>query len=143
MLSDRDVRVGREAQGNVGQGGRGVETQRTQSPISPQGLVERSQLQRERHGQTDQSYCCYDNSVHVTPVNLAACAHIYQAHTITHTPVSCLHAAVHYGPVTSVCMLGTDPVLPLAIAVLELLGLLGPDPGALLQSEDTVEDRPH
>lgn len=38
---------------------------------------------------------------------------------------------------TSVCMLGTDPVLPLAIAVLELLGLLGPDPGALLQREET------
>lgn len=38
---------------------------------------------------------------------------------------------------TSVCMLGTDPVLPLAIAVLELLGLLGPEPGALLQREET------
>ena len=38
---------------------------------------------------------------------------------------------------TSVWMLGTDPVLPLAIAVLELLGLLGPEPGALLQREET------
>lgn len=38
---------------------------------------------------------------------------------------------------TSVCMFGTDPVLPLAIAELELLGLLGPEPGALLQSEET------
>lgn len=34
-------------------------------------------------------------------------------------------------------MLGTDPVLPLAIAELLLLGLLGPDPGALLQREET------
>lgn len=34
-------------------------------------------------------------------------------------------------------MLGTDPVLPLAIAELELLGLLGPEPGALLQREET------
>lgn len=34
-------------------------------------------------------------------------------------------------------MLGTDPVLPLAIAEFELLGLLGPDPGALLQRDDT------
>lgn len=34
-------------------------------------------------------------------------------------------------------MLGTDPVLPLAMAVLELLGLLGPEPGALLQREET------
>lgn len=34
-------------------------------------------------------------------------------------------------------MLGTDPVLPLAIAVFELLGLLGPEPGALLQREET------
>lgn len=38
---------------------------------------------------------------------------------------------------TSVCMLGTDPVLPLAIAELLLLGLLGPEPGALLQREET------
>lgn len=38
---------------------------------------------------------------------------------------------------TSVWMLGTDPVLPLAIAELELLGLLGPEPGALLQREET------
>lgn len=38
---------------------------------------------------------------------------------------------------TSVCMLGTDPVLPLAMAVLELFGLLGPEPGALLQREET------
>lgn len=41
---------------------------------------------------------------------------------------------------TSVCMLGTDPVLPLAIAELELLGLLGPEPGALLQREETGGD---
>lgn len=34
-------------------------------------------------------------------------------------------------------MLGTEPVLPLAMAVLELLGLLGPEPGALLQREET------
>lgn len=34
-------------------------------------------------------------------------------------------------------MLGTDPVLPLAIAELLLFGLLGPDPGALLQREET------
>lgn len=34
-------------------------------------------------------------------------------------------------------MLGTDPVLPLAIAELLLLGLLGPEPGALLQREET------
>jgi len=34
-------------------------------------------------------------------------------------------------------MLGTDPVLPLAIAVLELLGLLGPEPGALLHRDET------
>lgn len=38
---------------------------------------------------------------------------------------------------TSVCMFGTDPVLPLAMAELELLGLLGPEPGALLQREET------
>lgn len=37
-------------------------------------------------------------------------------------------------------MLGTEPVLPLAMAELELLGLLGPEPGALLQSDDTGRD---
>lgn len=37
-------------------------------------------------------------------------------------------------------MLGTDPVLPLEMAVLELLGLLGPEPGALLHIEDTGKD---
>lgn len=37
-------------------------------------------------------------------------------------------------------MLGTDPVLPLAIAELELLGLLGPEPGALLQREETGQE---
>lgn len=42
---------------------------------------------------------------------------------------------------TSVCILGTDPVLPLAIAELELLGLLGPDPGALLHSEETGQEK--
>lgn len=41
---------------------------------------------------------------------------------------------------TSVCMLGTEPVLPLAMAELELLGLLGPEPGALLQRDDTGRD---
>lgn len=44
----------------------------------------------------------------------------------------CLH--------TSVCMFGTEPVLPFAMAELELLGLLGPEPGALLQSDDTGRD---
>lgn len=38
---------------------------------------------------------------------------------------------------TSVCMFGTEPVLPFAMAELELLGLLGPEPGALLQRDDT------
>lgn len=38
-------------------------------------------------------------------------------------------------------MLGTDPVLPLAIAELELLGLLGPEPGALLQREETDPEK--
>lgn len=42
---------------------------------------------------------------------------------------------------TSVCMLGTDPVLPLAIAELELLGLLGPEPGALLQRDETDPEK--
>lgn len=37
-------------------------------------------------------------------------------------------------------MLGTEPVLPLAMAELELLGLLGPEPGALLQRDDTGRD---
>lgn len=44
---------------------------------------------------------------------------------------------------TSVCMLGTEPVLPLAMAELELLGLLGPEPGALLQRDDTGRDKRH
>lgn len=41
--------VGREAQGDIRQGGRGVEIQRTQCPISTQCLMERSQLQADRH----------------------------------------------------------------------------------------------
>lgn len=43
--------------------------------------------------------------------------------------------------VTSVCMFGTEPVLPFAMAELELLGLLGPEPGALLQRDDTARHR--
>lgn len=42
---------------------------------------------------------------------------------------------------TSVWMLGTDPVLPFDMAVLELLGLLGPEPGALLHMEETGPHR--
>lgn len=38
-------------------------------------------------------------------------------------------------------MLGTDPVLPFAMAELELLGLLGPEPGALLQRDETGPDK--
>lgn len=38
-------------------------------------------------------------------------------------------------------MLGTEPVLPFAMAELELLGLLGPEPGALLQRDDTGRDQ--
>lgn len=44
---------------------------------------------------------------------------------------------------TSVCIFGTEPVLPFAMAELELLGLLGPEPGALLQRDDTGRDRRH
>lgn len=49
VLTHRDVRVGREAQGDIRQRGRGVEIQRTQCPISPQRLMQRSQLQTDRH----------------------------------------------------------------------------------------------
>lgn len=36
-------------------------------------------------------------------------------------------------------MLGTDPVSPFSVmALLELFGELGPDPGALLHIEDTA-----
>ena len=49
LLTHRDVCVGREAQGDIWQGRRGVEIQRTQCPISTQCLMERSQLQTDRH----------------------------------------------------------------------------------------------
>lgn len=55
-------------------------------------------------------------------------------------PTCCYGCVRVDGGCTSVCMLGTDPVLPLAIAVLELLGLLGPEPGALLQRGETGQD---
>lgn len=48
LQTHRDVCVGREAQGDIRQGGRGVEIQRTQCPISTQRLMERSQLQTDR-----------------------------------------------------------------------------------------------
>lgn len=49
VLTHCDVCVGREAQGDIRQGGRGVEIQRTQRPISPQRLMERPQLQISKH----------------------------------------------------------------------------------------------
>lgn len=49
FLTHRDMCVGREAQGNIWQGRRGVEIQGTQCPISPQRLMERSQLQTHKH----------------------------------------------------------------------------------------------
>lgn len=48
LMAYRDVCVGREAQGNIRQGGRGVEIQGTQCPISSQCLMKRSQLQSNK-----------------------------------------------------------------------------------------------